>query len=230
MANRWETVETVTDFIFLGSKITVDSDYNHEFKRHLLLGRKPMTNLDSILKSRDITLLTKVHIVKGMVFPVVMYGPWTRMSTEDLMLLNVVLEKTLESPLDSKEINPANPKRFQSWIFIARTDAEAEGTMLWPPDSKSWLTGKDPHGGKDWRQEEKGSTEDEICGWHHSLNEHEFEQTPGAGEAQGSLACCSPWVTKSWTWLSDCTTINKGNSMKREGLNENSVYSVQFFS
>ena len=108
----------------------------------------------------------------------------------------VVLEKTLESPLDSNEIQPVHPKRNQSWIFIGRTDAEAETPILWPPDVKSWLIGKDPDAGKDWRQEEKGTTEDEMVGWHHQLNGHEFEQTPGVGDGQGGLACWSPWGRK----------------------------------
>ena len=108
----------------------------------------------------------------------------------------VVLEKTLESPLDSKEIKPANPKGNQSWIFIGRTDAEAEIPLLWPPDVKKWLIWKDPDEGKDWRQEEKGTTEDDMFGWHHWLNEREFEQVPGVGDGQGSLACCSPWGCK----------------------------------
>ena len=137
-----------------------------------------MTNLDSILKSRDITLPTKVHLVK--VFPVVMYGcdSWTLKKAEhrrtDAFEL-VVLEKTLESPLDCKEIQPVHPKGDQSWVFIGRTDAEAETPILWPPHVKSWLTGKDPDAGRDWGQEEKGMTEDEMAGWHHWLNGHEFE-------------------------------------------------------
>ena len=108
----------------------------------------------------------------------------------------VVLEKTLESPLDSKEIKLVNPKGNQSWIFIGRTDAEAETPVLWPPDGKNWLIRKDPDAGKDWRQEEKGMTEDEMVGWHHQLNGHEFEQALGVGDGQGSLACCSPWRCK----------------------------------
>ena len=104
----------------------------------------------------------------------------------------VVLEKTLESPLDSKEIKPVNPKANQSWIFIGRTDAEAEAPILWPPDAKSWLIRKDPNAGKDWRQEEKGTTEDKMVGWHHRLNRHELEQTPGDNDKHGTLACCSP--------------------------------------
>ena len=157
-----------------------------------------MTNLDSILKSRDITLPTNVHIVKGMVFPVQM---WELNHKEDWALKNgcfqtVVLEKPLESPLDSKEIKQVNPKRNKTWKFIRRTDAEAEAPILWPPDAKSRLTGKDPDAGKDWRQKEKRAVEDEMVGWHHWLNGHESEQTPGDSEGQGSLACCSSWGCK----------------------------------
>ena len=103
----------------------------------------------------------------------------------------VVLEKTLESPLDCKEVKPVNPKGNQSWTFIGRTDTEAEASIFWPPDVKSWLIGKDSDGRKDWGQEEKGATEDEKVGWHHWLNGHEFEQAPGDGEGQQSLACYS---------------------------------------
>ena len=106
---------------------------------------------------------------------------------------SVVLEKTLESPLDSKEIQLLNPKGNQSWIFTGRTNVEAEIPIVWPLDAKSQLTGKDSEAGKDWRQEEKGVTEDEMVGWHHQLNGHEFEQVPEDGEGQGSLVCCSPW-------------------------------------
>ena len=108
----------------------------------------------------------------------------------------VVLEKTLESPLDCKEIQPVHPKGDQPWVFIGRTDVEAETQILWPPDVKNWLIGKDPHAAKDWGQEEKGMTEDEMVGWHHQLNGHEFEQAPGVGDRQGSLVCCSPWGHK----------------------------------
>ena len=112
------------------------------------------------------------------------------------MFWTVMLEKTLESPLDFKEIKLVNPKGNQSWIFIGRTDAEAEAPTLWPPDVKSQLIRKDSDAGKDWEQEEKGATEDEMVGWHHWLNGHEFEQTPGDSEGQGSLACCSSWDHK----------------------------------
>ena len=108
----------------------------------------------------------------------------------------VVLEKTLESPLDCKEIKPVHPKGNQPWIFIGRTDAEAETPILWPPDGKNWLIVKDPDAGKDWRWEEKGMTENMMVGWHYWLDEHEFEQAPGGGKGQGSLTCCSPWGCK----------------------------------
>ena len=116
----------------------------------------------------------------------------------------VVLEKTLECHLDNKQIKPINPKGNRPWIFIRRTDAEAP--ILWPPDAKSWLTGKYPDVGQDWGQEENGVTEDEMVGWHLWLNGHEFEQTPGDSEGQGRLGCCSPWGRKSWIWFSDWTT------------------------
>ena len=172
--------ETVADFILGGSKITADGDCSHEIKRHLLLWRKVMTNLDSILTSRDIILLTKVHLVKAMFFFTSHVWMWELDYKESWALKNwcfwtVVLEKTLESPLDSKEIQPVLPKGNQSWIFIGRTDAETETPISWPPDAKNWLIWKDPDAGKDWRQEEKGMIEDEMAGWHHRLNGPEFE-------------------------------------------------------
>ena len=124
-------------------------------------GRKVMTNLDSILKSRDITLSTKVCLV-----------------------------------LDYKEIQPVHLKGDQSWVFIGRTDAEAETPVLWPPHAKSWLTGKNCDAGRDWGQEEKGTTEDEMAEWHHRLDGHEFEWTLGVGDGQGGLACCNSWGCK----------------------------------
>ena len=182
-------MEVVTDFLFLGSKITVDGDCSHEIRRQFLLGRKAMTNLDSVLKSKGITLSTKVSIVKVMVFPVVIYRwlsqSWTRKKAECQkiwMFWTVVLEKTLESSLDCKEIKAVHPKRNQSWIFIGRTDAEAETSILWPHAAKNWLIWKDPDAGKDWRRDKKGMTEDEMVGCHHRLNGHEFEQALGAGD------------------------------------------------
>ena len=207
MANRWETMETTRDFIFLDSKITADGDCSHEIKRRLLLGRKAMTDLDSVLKIRDVTLPTKVrlvkakvHLVKAMVFPVVMYGceSWTIKKTECQRTDSFELWCWIRllRVLDCKEIQPVHTKGNQPWIFIGRTDAEAEATVLWPPDVKNWLIGKDPDAGKDWRQEEKGTTEDAMVGWHHWLDGHEFEQSPGVGYGQGSLVCCSPWSLK----------------------------------
>ena len=112
------------------------------------------------------------------------------------MLLNYVSEETLECPLDCKEIQPVHPKRDQSWVFIGRTDAEAETPILWPPDAKSWLIGKDPDAGKDWGQEKKGMTEDEMVGWYHRFDIHGFGWTPGVNDGQGGLACCSSWGRK----------------------------------
>ena len=203
-------METVRDFIFLGSKITADGDCSHEIKRRLLLERKAVTNLNNILKSRDITLPIEVRLVKATVFPVVMYGcdSWTTVwMPKNWCIWTVVLKKTLESPLDHKEVKPVTSKGNQPWIFIGRTDAEAETPILWPLGVKNWLTGKDPDAGKDWRQEEKGMTEDEIVGWHHWVNGHGFEQATGFGEGQGNLACCSSWgckesdTTKRLNWI-----------------------------
>ena len=175
MGKQWKQWEA----IFLVSNITADGDCSHEIKRHLLLGRKAMTNLDSILKSRDITLPTMVCLVKALVFPVVMYGLWEFDYKECWVLKNwffwtVVLEKTLESPLDCK-IKPVHLKGNHSWIFIGRTDAEAETPIFWPPDAKNWLIGKDLDAVKGWRREEKGTIEDKMIGCYHWLNGHEFE-------------------------------------------------------
>ena len=141
-------------------------------KRHFPLGRKAVTNLDSIAKSRNITLLTKICIVKIMVFFNSHAWMWELDHKEGWRLRNwcfwtVVQEKTLESPLNSKEIKPVNPKRSKPWIFIGRTDADAEVPIFWPPGAKSWLIEKDPDAGRDWRQKEKEVTEDEMFGWHH---------------------------------------------------------------
>ena len=149
-----ETVETVSDFIFAGSKITADGDCSHEIKRRLLLGRKIMTNLDSIFKSRDITLPTKVRLAKAMVFPVVMNGceSWTVKKAEHWRIDTFELRcwRRLESPLDCKEIQPVHPKANQSLIFTGRTYAEAETPILWPPDAKNWPIWKDSNAEKDW--------------------------------------------------------------------------------
>ena len=154
-----------------------------------------MTNLDSILKSRDITTNKGPHN-QCYGFSSIHVWMWKLDHKEGWALKNgclwtVVLEKILESLLDSKEIELVNPKGNQPWIFIGRTDAEAKSPILWPPDAKNWLTGKDPDAGKDWGQE-KGKTENEMIGWHHQLNGYEFEQILRDSEGQGSLAYCSP--------------------------------------
>ena len=156
-----------------------------------------VTNLDSILKSRDITLLTKVCLVKAIASPVVMYGceSWTPKKVEHQRIdaFELWCWRRLLSPLDCKEVQPVDPKENRSWIFFGRTDAEVKAPWLWPPDSKSQLIRKDPDDGKDWSQEEKGTTEDEMVGWHYWHKRHVFEQASGVGNGQGDLTCCSPW-------------------------------------
>jgi len=159
------------------------------------LERKAMTNGDSILKRRDITLSTKVRLVKAMVFPVVMYGceSWTikKAKCQRIDVFELWCWRRLESPLDCKEIQPVHPKGNQSWMFIGRTDAEAEAPILWPPDAKNWLLGKDPDAGRDWGKEQKGTTEGEMVGWHQRLDAHGFGQIPGGSDGERSLGCCS---------------------------------------
>ena len=161
MAKTWGNSKNSGWLYFLGSKITADGDCSHEIKRHLLLGRKVMTKLDSMLKSGDITLPTKVHLVRVVVFPLVMCGceSYTiKKVQQNWCFWTVVLEKTLESPLAFEEIQPVHPKGGQSWMFIGRTDFEAETPILWLPDAKNWLIWKGPDAGKDWGQAEKGTT------------------------------------------------------------------------
>ena len=160
-----------------------------------------MTNLDSVLTSRTIALPIKGVYSQSCGFSSSHVQIWELDHKEGWALKNwcywtVMLEKTLESPLDSKEIQPVNPKGNQLCIFIRRIDAEAETPILWLSDAKNWHIGKEPDAGKDWGKEEKWVTEDEMVGWHHWLNGHEFGQTPGDSEGQGSLACCSPWGLK----------------------------------
>ena len=173
MGKQWKQCR----LYFLGLQNHCSGDCSHENKRRLLLGWKVMTNLDRILESRDITLPTKVHLAKAIVFPVVMYESWTikiaacwRIDAFELWFW-----RRLESPLDCKVMQPAHPKGNQSWIFIERTDVEAETPILWPPDVKNWFIAKDPDVGKDWRPEEKGTTEGEMVGGHHQLDGHDFE-------------------------------------------------------
>ena len=181
-----------------------------------------MTNLDSILKSRAITLLTKVHLVKAMVFSSSHVWMWELDHKESWVPKNwcfwtVVLEKTLKSPLDCKEIKPVYPKGNQSWIFTGRTDTEVEVPILWLPDAKNWLIGKDPDAREDWRQDEKGTTEDKMVGWHHRLNGQVSEQIPGVGDGQGRLVCFSPWGRKeldTTEWLNWIAYFNKPIKMQ----------------
>ena len=169
----------------------------------------------SILKSSGIALLTKVRLIKAMVFPVAMYGceSWTIKKAECWRIDAMVLwcwRKLLRVPWTARRSNQS-VKGNTTWILIGKTDAEAQSPILWLPDMKSWLTGQDPDAGKDWRQEEKGTTEDETVGWHHWLYGHEFEQAVGVGDGQGSLTCCSLWGHKesdmterlNWTELID---------------------------
>ena len=190
-----------------------------------------MTNLDSKLKSRDITLPTKVHLVKAMVFPVVMYGceSWTVKKAECRRIDAFELwcwRRLLRSPLGCKEVQPVRPRGDQSWVFIGRTDAEAETPILWPPHVKSWLTGKDPDAGRDWGQEEKGTTEDDMAGWQDWLDGRESEWTLGDGDAQGGLACSNSWGLKesdtteqlNWTELNHSIYSRGQKSLRRNGI------------
>ena len=175
--------------------------------------KKSYAQLDRILKSKRY-FTDKDSSSQSYGSSVVMYGceSWNIKKAEHQRIngfWTVVLKKPYESPLDCKETHPVNPKGNQSWIFIGRTDAEAKAPILWPPDAKNWLIGKDPDGGKDWGQEEKGTTEDEMVEWHHRLDGQEFEQALRVGDGQGSLACCIPrgsqrvvhnWATElNWT-------------------------------
>ena len=208
-----ETMETVRDFILGGSKITADGDCSHEIKRHLLLGRKAVTKPRQHIEKQRHYFADKGPFGQSYGFSISHIWMWELDHKESWALKNwcfwtVVLEETLESPLDCKEIQPVHPKGDQSWVFIGRTDPEAETPILWPPHAKSWLIGKDSDAGRDWRQEEKGTTEDEMAGWHHQLDGHEFEWTPGVGDGQGGLACCNSWGRKESDTLSDWTELN----------------------
>ena len=197
-----ETVETVSDFIFLDSKITANGDYSHEIKRRLLLGRRVMTNLDSILKSRDITLPTKVRLVKVTVFPVVMYGceSWTVKKAERWRIDAFELwcwRSLLRVPWTARRSNQSILKEISPGIslegMMLKLKLQYFGHLM---RVKSWLIGKDSDAGRGWGQEEKGTAEDEMAGWHHQLDGHEFEWTPGVGDGQGDLVCCDSWGLK----------------------------------
>ena len=169
--------------------------------------------LDSVLKNRDITLWTKVRLVKAMVFPRHVQT-WELDHNECRVLKNwcfwiVVLGKAFKSPLDNKEVKSVSPKGNQPWIFSGSSDAKTEVPILWPPDEKSWLIGKDPDAGKDWAQEEKRATEDEMFGWHHWLNGHEFDKLWKIVKDRGAWRATVHGITKSWTWLRDWTTAKE---------------------
>ena len=195
-----ETVETVAEFILGGSKITADGDCTHEIKM-LTPWREIYDQPRQHIKKQRYYFANKSQSSQGYGFSSSHVWMWKLYYKESWEPKNwcfwtVVLEKTLESPLNCNKIQPVHPKRDQSWVFIGRTDAEAETPILWPPDAKSWLIGKDPDAGRDWGQEEKGTTEDEMAGWHHWLNGREFEWTPGVGDGQGGLVCWDSWGRK----------------------------------
>jgi len=195
-----ETVETVTDFIFLDSKITADGDCSHEIKT-LAPWKKSCVKPRQHIKKQRYYFTDKSLSSQSYGFSSSHVWMWELDHKESWVPKNwcfwtVVLEKTLESPLDYKEIQPVHPKGDQSWIFTGRTDAEAETPILWPPDAKSWLFEKDIDAWKDWRQEEKVMTGDEMVGWRHWLDGHEFKEAPGVDDGQGSLASCSPWESQ----------------------------------
>ena len=179
--------------------MTADGDCSHEIERGLLLGSRAMTNLESILQSRDITFLIKVHLVKAVVFPVVMYGceSWTIKKAEHRRIDAFELwcwRRLLRVPWTSRRSNQS--KEISPEYSLEGLMLKLKLQYFWPPDAKNWLIWKDPDPGKDWRQEEQGRTEDEMVGQHHCLNGHEFEQAPGVGDGQRSLACCCLWGHK----------------------------------
>ena len=197
----------------VAAKITTDGDCSHEIKRRLLLGREVMTNLDSILKSRDITLPTKVRLVKAMFFSCGHVWMWELYGEEGWAPKNwcfwtVVLEKILKSPLDCKEIQPVHSKGDQSWVFFGRTDAEAETPIHWPPHTKSWLVGKDSDAGRDWAQEEKGTTEDDLDGWLTDFMDMSLNELWELLVDREAYRAAIHGVAKSWTRLRNWTEMN----------------------
>ena len=189
--------------------VTADGDCSNKIKRHLLLGRKSNDQPRQYIKKQRHNFANKGTSSQGYSFSSGHVWMWELDYKESWVPKNgcfwtVVLGETLEGPLDCKEIQPIHPKGDQSWLFIGRTDVEAETPIIWPPDVKTWLTRKDPDAGRVWGQEEKGMTEDEMAEWHHRVNGYEFKWTPGVGDGQGGLACCNSWGHKeSYTteWL-----------------------------
>ena len=200
MANRWGNNGNSERLFFWASKSLQMVAAAMKLKDTCSLGEKYDTHRQCIKKQRHY-FTDNGPSSQRCVFSSSHVWLWELEYKERWVLKNwcfwtVVLEKTLESPLDCKEIQPVHPKGGQSWVFIGRTNVEAETPILWPPDAKSWLIGRDPDAGKDWGQEEKGMTEDEMVGWHHQLNGHGFGWTPGVGDGQGVLACCGSWGHK----------------------------------
>ena len=206
MWKQWKQCQ----ILFLGSKITANGDCSHEIKRCLLLGRKVMTNLDIIFESRDITLQTKVHLGKFIIFPVVMYGceSWPVKKAEHHRIDAFELwcwRRLLRVPSIARRSNQSILKDINPGIIFGRNDAKVETPVLWQPHAKCWLIGKDFDAGRDWGQEEKGTTKDEMAGMHHRLDGRESEWTPGDGDGLGGLVCCNSWGCKesdTTEWLS----------------------------
>ena len=201
MENRYKSNGNVAEFILLGSKITADGDCSHEIKRCLLLGRENMTHWDSILKSTDITLLTKVHLVKTMFFPVVMYEceSWTIKKAEHQRIDAFELwcwRRLLRVPWTTRRSNLSIVKEISPEYWLEGLMLKLKLQYLGHHDAKNRLIEKDPDYEKDWVQEEKGVTEHQMVGCHHQFNGYEFKQTPGDGKGQGGPACCSPWGRK----------------------------------
>ena len=204
-------METVRNFIFGGSKITADGDYSHEIKT-LAPWKKSYDQSRQHIKEQRHYFAKRGSSSQSCGFSSGHVWMWEldykeSWAPKHWCFWTVVLEKTLESPLDCKEIQPVYPKGNQSWIFIGRTDAEAETPILWPPHAKSWFIGKDPDAGRDWGQEEKGMMEDEMAGWHHWLDGQGFGETLGVGGGQEAWRVVIHGVAKSWTRLSDWTEL-----------------------
>ena len=205
MANRWEKVETMADFIFWAPK-SLQRWLQPRNLKMLAPWKKSYDNPRQCVKKQRHYFADKSAYSQSYSFSSSQIWIWELDHKEGWAPKNwcfwtVVLEKTLVSPLDCKEIQPVHPKGDQSWVFTGRTDVEAETQILWPPDVKSWLNGKDSDAGKDWGQVEKEVIEDEMVGWHHQPNGHGFVWTLGVGNGEGGLACCSFWGGKESDWL-----------------------------